>query len=57
LKTAIRAYLEAVNADPKAFRWTQSADDLLAAVKRFCLKTLEIAPDQTEIAQISESGR
>ena len=40
LETAIRAYLDAVNADPKPFRWTKSADDILAAIKRFCLKTL-----------------
>ena len=31
LETAIRAYLDAVNADPKPFRWTKSADDILAA--------------------------
>jgi hypothetical protein len=50
LETAIRAYLDAVNADPKPFRWTKFADDILAAVKRFCLKTLDIASAQTEIA-------
>jgi hypothetical protein len=53
LETAIRAYLDAVNADPKPFRWTKSADDVLAAVNRFCLKTLEIAAAQTQIAQNS----
>ena len=26
------------NEDPKPFRWTKSADDILAAVKRFCLR-------------------
>jgi transposase len=56
LETAIRAYLDAVNADPKPFRWTKSADDILAAVKRFCLKTLEIASTQAKIARNSESG-
>jgi len=50
LETAIRAYLDAVNADPKPFRWTKSADDILAAVKRFYLKTLEIASTQAKIA-------
>ena len=34
------AYIDAVNADPKPFRWTKSADDILATIKRFCLKTL-----------------
>ena len=56
LETAIQAYLDAVNADPKPFRWTKSPDDILAAVKRFCLKTLDIAAIQPEIAQTSESG-
>jgi len=55
LVTAIRAYLEAVNSNPKPFRWTKSADGILAAVKRFCLKTLDIASAQTEIARTSES--
>ena len=55
LETAIRAYLEAVNSNPKPFRWTKSADGILAAVKRFCLKTLDIASAQTEIARTSES--
>ena len=56
LEAAIRAYLDAVNADPKPFKWTKSADDILAAIKRFCLKTLEIAAAQAEIARNSESG-
>jgi transposase len=49
LETAIGAYLDATNADPKPFRWTKSADDILAAVSRFCLRTLESA-------RTSESG-
>jgi transposase len=56
LEIAIRTYLDAVNADPKPFRWTKSADDILAAVKRFCLKTLDIASAQAKIATTSESG-
>jgi transposase len=55
LETAIRACLDAVNADPKPFRWTKSTDDILAAIKRFCLKTLELASAQAEIATNSES--
>jgi hypothetical protein len=47
---------DAVNADPKPFKWTKSADDILAAIKRFCLKTLQIAAAQAEIARNSESG-
>jgi transposase len=56
LERAIRSYIEAVNDDPKPFRWTQSADNILAAIKRFCLKSLEIAAAQTEIARNSEPG-
>jgi len=56
LETAIRASIDAVNDDPKPFRWTKSADDILAAIKRFCLKTLEIASAQIQIARNSESG-
>jgi hypothetical protein len=55
LETAIRSYIEAVNDDPKPFRWTKSADNILAAIKRLCLKSLEIAAAQTEIARNSES--
>lgn len=41
LETAIHAYIDAHNADPKPFRWTKSADDILAAINRFCLRTLD----------------
>jgi hypothetical protein len=40
LKAAIDAYIEARNADPKPFRWTKSADDILASIDRFCCRTL-----------------
>src|ERR1700761_548054 len=36
LEAAIHAYINARNADPKPFRWTKSADDILAAINRFC---------------------
>lgn len=39
LEAAITAYLDTHNADPKPFRWTKSADDILAAVERFCQRT------------------
>lgn len=56
LETAIRAYIHAVNADPKPFRWTKSADDILATVKRFCAATLSAAQTQTTVVTTSESG-
>ena len=40
LEQAIKAYIAANNADPKPFRWTKTADDILASIKRFCLRTL-----------------
>lgn len=56
LEMAIHAYINSVNADPKPFKWTKSADDILASIKRFCLATLNVAQIQAEIAEISESG-
>jgi len=49
LEAAIAAYIAATNAEPKPFRWTKSADDILASINRFCLRTLETA-------KTSESG-
>ena len=56
LEAAILGYIETVNADPKPFRWTKSADDILASIKRFCLANLRIAEAQQQIRQTSESG-
>lgn len=43
LEVAIHAYIDAHNAEPKPFRWTKSADDILAAINRFYLRTLNTA--------------
>jgi transposase len=40
LEAAIKAYIDATNADPKPFRWTKTADDILASIQRFCLRSL-----------------
>lgn len=37
LTADIEAFIAAHNAQPKPFRWTKSADDILAAIERFCL--------------------
>ena len=43
----IRVFIEATNADPRPFRWVEAADDILASVRRFCLRTLGAAtPDE-----------
>ncbi len=39
LEQAIRHYLELNNASPKPFVWAKSADDILASIERFCLRT------------------
>ena len=43
LQAAIHAYIAATNADPKPFRWTNTADDILASIQRFCMRTLPAA--------------
>ena len=47
LEAAIMEYIAARNADPKPFRWTKTADDILAAIGRSCRRTLAV---QHEIA-------
>ncbi|SNX74646.1 putative transposase [Cereibacter ovatus] len=39
LEADIVAFIEAHNENPKPYRWVKSADDILAAVKRFCQRT------------------
>jgi transposase len=39
LETDIRGFIERHNENPKPYRWTKSADEILASVKRFCQKT------------------
>lgn len=56
LEAAITAYIATVNANPRPFVWTKSADDILASIKRFCLATLKTAETQTQIGKTSESG-
>ena len=56
LEDAILAYIDTVNTDPRPFRWTKSADDILATIKRFCLRTLDAAETQAAINETSESG-
>ena len=37
LSADIRAFIDSHNAQPKPFRWTKSADDILASIECFCL--------------------
>ena len=56
LETAIRTYIDTVNAHPKPLVWTKSADAILASIKRFCLATLRTAQIQSQIHKTSKSG-
>ena len=46
LKADISDYIANHNADPKPFRWTKSADDILASIERFCLRNTPTAKSQ-----------
>ena len=48
LEADIRAFIDAHNAGPKPFRWTKSADDILAAIQRFCARTMQSAGFQNQ---------
>lgn len=39
LEADIRAFIERHNENPRPYKWTKSADQILAAVKRFCQKS------------------
>jgi transposase len=39
LERAIRAYIHVKNLNPKPFVWTKTADEILASIERFCLRT------------------
>ncbi|KMO27606.1 endonuclease DDE [Methylobacterium variabile] len=56
LERDIRAFIEATNAEPKPFRWVKSADAILANVKRFCLRALDVEPEPTSLPQNSGEG-
>jgi transposase len=36
LRADIKAFIDQHNADPKPFRWTKSADDIVRSIERFC---------------------
>lgn len=41
LETASKQYLAITNESPKPFKWTKTADEILASVARFCKRTSE----------------
>ena len=40
LESAIAAYIDATNDEPKPFVWTKTADQILASVARFCQRLI-----------------
>jgi len=46
LRAAIQAYLDAHNEEPKPFKWTKSADEVLASIARFATRTITAHPKQ-----------
>jgi len=47
LTQAIEAFIQEHNAKPKPFRWTKSADDILASIERFCTRTTNTILERT----------
>ncbi len=39
LEDAIRLYLKTYNENPRQFKWVKTADEILASIQRFCLRT------------------
>ena len=54
LRADIASFIERHNADPKPFRWTKSADDILASIERFC--RYNAPPKYDPMLRISGSG-
>jgi transposase len=44
LRADIMTFLDKHNADPAPFRWTKSADHILASIERFCLRNAPSRP-------------
>jgi transposase len=44
LRLAIHEYLDAHNEDPKPFKWTKSADEILESIARFATRTTQVHP-------------
>ncbi|HEX5263971.1 MAG TPA: IS630 family transposase [Phenylobacterium sp.] len=53
LQADIAAFIDQHNADSKPFRWTKSADDILASIERFCVYN---APADQVSHRTSEPG-
>jgi transposase len=57
LEAAIRQFLDAHNAEPKPFRWTKSADQILANVASMCSRTVAAHPFAAGYANTEDTIR
>jgi len=55
LKAAIQEFIDAHQANPKPFVWTKSADQILASIARFALRTADARAAQ-HVSRISVTG-
>jgi transposase len=57
LEADIRTFIDLHNRNPKPFKWTKSADQILASVKRFCHKAQQtLCGERTTLADFEQSG-
>src|SRR5215218_2198303 len=56
LERDIQAFVDATNAEPKPLRWVKSAEDILASIKRFCLRALNADTANTVLPRTSGAG-
>src|SRR5471032_1795856 len=48
LRAEIASFIERHNRDPKPFKWTKSANDILQSIERFCLRNARQTHDQRQ---------
>ena len=56
LRAAIEAYLDAHNDEPKPFKWTKTADEILASIARFATRTTRTHPEPQVRVEITDPG-
>jgi len=56
LRTAIHDYLDAHNDHPKPFKWTKSADEILASIARFATRTASVHAHAHDCAEFTDPG-
>ncbi len=49
LENDIRSFLKTTNDDPRPFVWTKTADQILASVRRYCGRVLDVHSDSNRV--------